>query len=182
MATYTYSISNVSQTTANIATDKVRIAATGGVAVVPGANAIATANLTGCEVIPNNTVERSFYVGAGNVLAFIGTGAATGNISITELGAPYDLSRSGGANVIIETVSKASPAVLTTTNVTFQNQISNGRQLTIGGATGLSVNINGKFTAGNVSWNAGITTFEITVDTSGATGNYVANSGLVSVL
>lgn len=82
-----YTPSGSSQMTSVSNTDKVRISTTSSaIAVVAGASP-QTANLTACEIIPANTVNNSFIVGEGNVIAFISV-SGTGIFSVTELGAP----------------------------------------------------------------------------------------------
>lgn len=85
MAATIYTPSGSSQQTSASSTDKVRISTTtSAVAVAVGSNP--TANLTGCEIIPANTVNNSFIVGEGNKIAYISV-SGTGIFSVTELGA-----------------------------------------------------------------------------------------------
>jgi len=85
MAAVIYTPSGTSQQTSASGTDKVRISTTtSAVAVAVGSNP--TANLTGCEIIPANTVNNSFIVGEGNKIAYISV-SGTGIFSVTELGA-----------------------------------------------------------------------------------------------
>lgn len=89
MASYIYTASGSSQTSAQIATDKVRIATTSAIAIAIG-NSSVTANLTACEIIPANCVENSIIVGQGNYIAYIDVGSGTASeFSVTELGAPH---------------------------------------------------------------------------------------------
>ena len=89
MASYIYTANGTSQLSAAIATDKVRIATTTGIAIAIG-DANVTANTTACMIIPDNTVENSIIVGQGNYVAFIDIGSGTATqFSITELGAPH---------------------------------------------------------------------------------------------
>jgi len=88
MASYIYTANSSSQVSAAIATDKVRIATTGSSIAVATGNSSVTANLTACEIIPANSVERDFYVGQGNYIAFIVSGS-NAVFSITELGMPH---------------------------------------------------------------------------------------------
>jgi hypothetical protein len=57
---------------------------------------VATAN---SEIIPANTVERSFYVGQGNIISFLNvSGATAAPFSVTELGMPYPSTGTSGVN------------------------------------------------------------------------------------
>ena len=52
------------------------------------------------EIIPANTVERSFYVGQGNVISYINvSGATAAPFSVTELGMPYAFTGTSGVNI-----------------------------------------------------------------------------------
>jgi hypothetical protein len=89
MASYIYTASGSSQRSAQIQTDKVRIATISSIAIAIG-NSSVTANTTACEIIPAGTVERSIIVGQGNYVAYIGIGTGTHEpFSITELGANH---------------------------------------------------------------------------------------------
>ena len=86
MASFIQTASGSSARIGPIGTDKVRIAATSSIAVAIGNSSI-TANTTACEIIPAGVVERSFTVGQGNYIAYIGVGTATNQpFSVTELG------------------------------------------------------------------------------------------------
>ena len=89
MASYIQTASGSTARIGPINTDKVRIATLSAIAVNVG-DANVTANTTACEVIPAGTVERSFIVGQGNYLAYIGIGTGTNQpFSVTELGMPH---------------------------------------------------------------------------------------------
>jgi hypothetical protein len=90
MASYIQTASGNTASIGPIATDKVRIAAISSIAVAVGNSSVA-ANTTACEVIPSGTVERSFVVGQGNYLAYIGIGTGSHQpFSVTELGMPHE--------------------------------------------------------------------------------------------
>lgn len=92
MTTYILTPSGSSQTSSAMTTDKIRIATTGcAIAVNVGTSGV-TANLTGCRIIPANTVEKSFTVGQGNYVAFITANGTAAPFSITELGGPHPFS------------------------------------------------------------------------------------------
>jgi hypothetical protein len=83
---YIYTANNSSQLSIQIKTDKVRIAPITAIAISVG-NSGVTANLTNSTIIPGGTVERSFYVGQGNYIAYIdASGATARGFSVTELG------------------------------------------------------------------------------------------------
>jgi len=84
-----YTANSSSQLTSASTTDKVRIATTTSAIAIAVGNANVTANLTGCEIIPANSVERSFIVGQGNYIAFINVDGVAGAFSITPLGANH---------------------------------------------------------------------------------------------
>lgn len=88
MASYIQTPSGSSARIGPIGTDKVRIATTSSAIAVAVGNSSVTANLTACEVIPANSVERSFIVGKGNYLAFINANGTAALFSVTELGMP----------------------------------------------------------------------------------------------
>ena len=89
MASTIYTANGSSQRTTASTTDKVRIATTTSAIAVAVGNSSVTANLTACEIIPANSVERSFIVGQGNYIAFINVAGTAGAFSITDLGAPH---------------------------------------------------------------------------------------------
>jgi len=86
MAATIYTPSGSSQTTGAANTAKVRISTTSSAIAVNVGNSSVSANLTGCEIIPANTVNNSFIVGQGNYIAYISV-SGTGAFSITDLGA-----------------------------------------------------------------------------------------------
>lgn len=90
MSSTIYTANGTSQRTAASTTDKVRIATTTAIAVAVG-NSSVTANLTACLIIPDNSVERDFYVGQGNYIAFINVKGSATAFSITDLGMPHPL-------------------------------------------------------------------------------------------
>lgn len=88
MASYIYTANSTSQLSDSINTDKVRIStSTSAIAIAIG-NANVSANLTGCEIVPANTVLNSVIVGEGNYVAYINVAGSAGAFSITELGMP----------------------------------------------------------------------------------------------
>ena len=89
MASTIYTANGSSQRTTASTTDKVRIATTTSAVAIAVGNSSVTANLTACEIIPANSVERSFIVGQGNYIAFINVAGTAGAFSITDLGAPH---------------------------------------------------------------------------------------------
>jgi hypothetical protein len=89
MASYIYTASGSSQTSAQINTDKVRIATTSSAVAFAVGNSSVTANLTSCEIIPPNTIMNSVIVGQDNYVAFINVAGSAGAFSITELGMPH---------------------------------------------------------------------------------------------
>ena len=89
MATTIYTANGSSQLTSASTTDKVRIATTTSAIAVSVGNLSVVANLTSSEIIPANTVERSFIVGQGNYIAFINVAGTAGAFSVTPLGAPH---------------------------------------------------------------------------------------------
>lgn len=84
-----YTANSTSQLTAASTTDKVRIATTTSAIAISVGNSSVTANLTSSEIIPANTVERSFVVGQGNFIAYINVAGTAGAFSVTSLGAPH---------------------------------------------------------------------------------------------
>lgn len=89
MASFIQTASGSTAMIGPIATDKVRIATLSAIAVNVG-NSSVTANTTACEIIPAGVVERSFIVGQGNYLAYIGIGSGSNQpFSVTELGMPH---------------------------------------------------------------------------------------------
>lgn len=90
MSSTIYTANGTSQLTSVATTDKVRIATTTSAIAVSVGNSSVTADLTSSEIIPANTVERDFYVGQGNYIAYINVAGLTpGAFSITNLGAPH---------------------------------------------------------------------------------------------
>jgi len=89
MASYIQTASGSSARIGPIATDKVRIATTNSAIAINVGNSAVTANTTACEIIPANTVERSFIVGQGNYIAYINANGTATPFSVTELGAPH---------------------------------------------------------------------------------------------
>lgn len=89
MSSVIYTANGTSQRTTASTTDKVRIATTTSAVAIAVGDANVTANTTACEIIPANTVERSFIVGQGNYIAYINVAGTAGAFSITELGAPH---------------------------------------------------------------------------------------------
>jgi len=89
MASYIQTPSGSTARVGPILTDKVRIATTSSAIAVNVGNSSVTANVTACEVIPANTIERSFLVGQGNYIAYINVNGTAAPFSITELGAPH---------------------------------------------------------------------------------------------
>ena len=95
MTTYILTPSATTQTSALLTTDKIRIATTAcAIAINVGTSGV-TANLTGCQIIPANTVERSFIVGQGKYIAFMTANGTAAPFSITELGAPHTTNTNG---------------------------------------------------------------------------------------
>ena len=88
MASYIYTANGTSQLSASIDTDKVRISTTTSAIAIAIGNANVSANLTGCEIVPANTVLNSVIVGEGNYIAYINVAGSAGAFSITELGMP----------------------------------------------------------------------------------------------
>ena len=88
MASYIYTANSTSQLSDSIDTDKVRISTTTSAIAIAIGNANVTANLTGCEIVPANTVLNSVIVGEGNYIAYINVAGSAGAFSITELGMP----------------------------------------------------------------------------------------------
>lgn len=88
MASYIYTANSTSQLSDSIDTDKVRISTTTSAIAIAIGNANVTANLTGCEIVPANTVLNSVIVGEGNYVAYINVAGSAGAFSITELGMP----------------------------------------------------------------------------------------------
>lgn len=88
MASYIYTANSTSQLSDSIGTDKVRISTTTSAIAIAIGNANVTANLTGCEIVPANTVLNSVIVGEGNYIAYINVAGSAGAFSITELGMP----------------------------------------------------------------------------------------------
>ena len=84
-----YTANSSSQLTSASTTDKVRIATTTSAIAISVGDANVVANLTSSEIIPANTVERSFIVGQGNYIAFINVAGSAGAFSVTPLGAPH---------------------------------------------------------------------------------------------
>lgn len=89
MASYIQTASGSSARIGPIATDKVRIATTNSAIAINVGNSSVTANTTACEIVPANTVERSFIVGQGNYLAYINANGTAAPFSVTELGMPH---------------------------------------------------------------------------------------------
>lgn len=89
MASYIQTASGSSAKIGPIATDKVRIATTSSAIAINVGDANVTANTTACEIIPANSVERSFIVGQGNYIAFINANGTAAPFSVTELGMPH---------------------------------------------------------------------------------------------
>lgn len=89
MTSYIQTASGNTASIGPIATDKVRIATTNSAIAVNVGNSSVAANTTACEIIPANTVERSFVVGQGNYIAFINANGTASPFSVTELGAPH---------------------------------------------------------------------------------------------
>jgi hypothetical protein len=89
MASYIQTPSGSSASVGPITTDKIRIATTGSSIAINIGNSAVTANITGCEIIPANTVERSIIVGQGNYVAYINVSGTAAPFSITELGANH---------------------------------------------------------------------------------------------
>lgn len=89
MASYIQTASGSSAKIGPIATDKVRIATTNSAIAINVGDANVTANTTACEIIPANSVERSFIVGQGNYIAFINANGTAAPFSVTELGMPH---------------------------------------------------------------------------------------------
>jgi hypothetical protein len=89
MASVIYTANGTSQRTAASTTDKVKISTTTSAIAVNTGNSSVTANLTACQIIPANTVERDFYVGQGNYIAYINVAGTAGAFSITDLGANH---------------------------------------------------------------------------------------------
>ena len=90
MSSYIQTASGSSAKIGPLATDKVRIATTNSAIAIAVGNSSVTANITACEIIPANSVERSFIVGQGNYLAYINANGTATPFSVTELGAPHD--------------------------------------------------------------------------------------------
>lgn len=88
MSSTIYTANGTSQRTSASTTDKVRIATTVSAIAVATGNSSVSANLTACQIIPANSVERDFYVGQGNYIAFIVSGSDA-IFSVTTLGAPH---------------------------------------------------------------------------------------------
>ena len=89
MASYIQTASGTTAKIGPIATDKVRIATTNSAIAINVGNANVVANITSCEIIPANTVERSFIVGQGHYLAYINANGTATPFSVTELGMPH---------------------------------------------------------------------------------------------
>ena len=89
MASYIQTASGSSAKIGPIATDKVRIATTNSAIAVNVGGSSVTANTSACEIIPSNSVERSFTVGQGNYFAYINANGTAAPFSVTELGAPH---------------------------------------------------------------------------------------------
>ena len=89
MASYIQTASGSSARIGPINTDKVRIATTNSAIAINVGNSAVTANITACEVVPANSVERSFIVGQGNYLAYINANGTAAPFSVTELGMPH---------------------------------------------------------------------------------------------
>jgi len=86
MATFIYTASGSSSTTANNASTSYTVTTTtSAIAYTTGANGVATANLTGCPIIPANS-SRHVITGLGNVMAFINVAGTAGAFSVTENG------------------------------------------------------------------------------------------------
>jgi hypothetical protein len=89
MSSAIYTATGSSQLTTAATTDKVRIATTTSAIAIAVGNSSVTANLTACEIIPANSVERSFIVGQGNYIAYINVAGTAGAFSVTQLGASH---------------------------------------------------------------------------------------------
>lgn len=89
MASYIQTASGSSARIGPLATDKIRIATTNSAVAINVGDANVTANTTACEIVPANTVERSFIVGQGNYLAYINANGTAAPFSVTELGMPH---------------------------------------------------------------------------------------------
>jgi hypothetical protein len=91
MASYIQTAGGSTAKIGPINTDKVRIATTNSAIAINVGNSSVTANTTACEIIPANTVERSFIVGQGNYIAYINANGTAAPFSVTELGMPHPL-------------------------------------------------------------------------------------------
>lgn len=89
MTSYIQTPSGSSARIGPLNTDKIRIATTSSAIAVNVGDVTVTANTTGCEIVPANTVERSFIVGQGNYLAYINANGTAAPFSVTELGANH---------------------------------------------------------------------------------------------
>ena len=90
MASYIQTASGSSARIGPINTDKVRIATTNSAIAVNVGNSSVTANTSACEIVPANSVERSFIVGQGNYIAYINANGTAAPFSVTELGMPHE--------------------------------------------------------------------------------------------
>jgi hypothetical protein len=89
MANYNINaVTNSASSALLIGTDKVRIAATTNIYVISGNSSIAAANTS--PIVLASSIERSFYVGAGNYISVLAV-SANGMCSVTELGSPGTL-------------------------------------------------------------------------------------------
>lgn len=89
MSSYIQTAGSSTASIGPIATDKVRIATTSSAIAFNIGGSSVTANITGCEIIPASTVERSIIVGQGNYIAYINANGTAAPFSVTELGAPH---------------------------------------------------------------------------------------------
>ena len=89
MSSYIQTASGSTASIGPIGTDKVRIATTSSAIAFKIGNSAVTANTTACEIIPQNSVERSILVGQGNYIAYINANGTAAPFSVTELGAPH---------------------------------------------------------------------------------------------
>lgn len=89
MASYIYTANGTSQLSAQLATDKIRIATTSSAIAIATGNSSVQANLSACEIIPANTVDNNILVGQGNYVAYINVAGTAGAFSISELGMPH---------------------------------------------------------------------------------------------
>ncbi len=87
MANYNINaITTAASAALQIATDKVIIASNTNIYVISGNSSIAARNTN--PIVIASTIDRSFYVGAGNYISALAV-SANGAHSITELGTAY---------------------------------------------------------------------------------------------